>query len=171
MVSIAMSAGPPCHPERSEGSSPGVPDLSQLGPSVAALPRDDNERLLLRDDKRVRAALHCDMVRSLLVLALAAMILAGCRKEPALPRMPQQRNPGPKPDEMPALLNTELPFRYPAALYVRKAQGNVTLMLYIDRDGRVVPESTRIDEPRSSVATARAPASSRSATATWRTPS
>jgi TonB family protein len=48
---------------------------------------------------------------------------------------------------MPALLNTELPFRYPAALYARKAQGNVTLMLYVDRDGRVVPESTRIDEP------------------------
>jgi TonB family protein len=87
------------------------------------------------------------MVRSLLVLALAAMILAGCQKEPAPPRTPQQRNPGPKPDEMPALLNTELPFRYPAALYARKAQGNVTLMLFIDRDGRVVPESTRIDEP------------------------
>jgi TonB family protein len=87
------------------------------------------------------------MVRSLLTLALAAVILAGCRKEPVPPRMPQSRDPGPRPDEMPALLNSQLPFRYPAALYARKAQGNVTLMLFIDRDGRVVPESTRIDEP------------------------
>jgi TonB family protein len=48
---------------------------------------------------------------------------------------------------MPALLNAELPFRYPAALYARRIQGNVTLKLYIDRDGRVLPDSTRIDEP------------------------
>lgn len=61
--------------------------------------------------------------------------------------MPLARDPGPRPDEMPALLNSQLPFRYPAALYARKAQGNVTLSLFIDRDGRVMPESTRIDEP------------------------
>ena len=48
---------------------------------------------------------------------------------------------------MPALLNAELPFRYPAALYARKVQGNVTLRLFIDRDGRVLADSTRIDEP------------------------
>ncbi len=48
---------------------------------------------------------------------------------------------------MPSLLNAELPFRYPAALYTRRVQGNVTLRLFIDRDGRVQPESTRVDEP------------------------
>lgn len=48
---------------------------------------------------------------------------------------------------MPALVTAELPFRYPAELYTRRAQGNVTLRLFIDRDGRVVPESTHIDEP------------------------
>ena len=48
---------------------------------------------------------------------------------------------------MPALLNADLPFRYPAALYARKVQGNVTLRLFIDPDGRVVPDSMRIDEP------------------------
>jgi TonB family protein len=47
---------------------------------------------------------------------------------------------------MPALLNADLPFRYPGALYARKVQGNVTLALRIDRDGRVVADSTRIDE-------------------------
>ena len=50
------------------------------------------------------------------------------------------------PDEVPRMLNTELPFRYPAALYARKIQGNVTLRLRIDRDGQVSADSTRIEE-------------------------
>jgi TonB family protein len=54
--------------------------------------------------------------------------------------------PTPRPDELPALVNAELPFRYPAELYARKVQGNVTLKLFIDRDGRVVRDSTRVDE-------------------------
>ena len=33
------------------------------------------------------------------------------------------------------MLNNELPFHYPPALYARKVQGNVTLRLYIDRNG------------------------------------
>jgi protein TonB len=44
------------------------------------------------------------------------------------------------------MVNTELPFRYPAALYARKVQGNVTLGLFIDSNGRVRPESTHIAE-------------------------
>ncbi|MHB0947807.1 MAG: energy transducer TonB [Gemmatimonadaceae bacterium] len=51
------------------------------------------------------------------------------------------------PDEVPALLNAELPFRYPAELYLRRVQGNVTLQLYVDSTGRVVPDSTRVEEP------------------------
>jgi TonB family protein len=52
-----------------------------------------------------------------------------------------------RPDEPPAVLNTELPFHYPAALYARKVQGNVTLRLYLNRNGRVVADSTRVAEP------------------------
>jgi len=52
-----------------------------------------------------------------------------------------------QPDEWPALVSTELPFRYPAALYARKVQGNVTLRLFIDRDGRVLADSTHVEEP------------------------
>jgi protein TonB len=51
-----------------------------------------------------------------------------------------------RPDEAPVVVNKELPFRYPAALYARKVQGNVTLRLFIDADGRVRPESTRVEE-------------------------
>jgi TonB family protein len=51
-----------------------------------------------------------------------------------------------RPDELPVMLNPEPPFRYPAALYARRMQGNVTLCIFIDRDGHVRPESTRVEE-------------------------
>ena len=53
---------------------------------------------------------------------------------------------GPRPDEAPVMVNKELPFRYPAALYARKIQANVMLRLFVDRDGRVFPDSTRVEE-------------------------
>jgi TonB family protein len=52
-----------------------------------------------------------------------------------------------RPEELPVLVASELPFKYPASLYARKVQGNVTLKLFIDRDGRVLADSTRIDAP------------------------
>jgi TonB family protein len=51
-----------------------------------------------------------------------------------------------RPDELPVMLNAEPPFRYPVSLYARRIQGNVTLRIFIDRDGRVRPESTRVAE-------------------------
>jgi TonB family protein len=51
-----------------------------------------------------------------------------------------------RPDEHPVMVNADLPFRYPPALYARKVQGNVTLRLFIDRDGRVLADSTRVEE-------------------------
>ncbi|MGH7621717.1 MAG: energy transducer TonB [Gemmatimonadaceae bacterium] len=51
----------------------------------------------------------------------------------------------PRPDELPSLVSGELPFKYPPSLYARRVQGNVMLKLFIDRDGRVVSDSTRID--------------------------
>ena len=53
---------------------------------------------------------------------------------------------GDRPDEPPVMVNRELPFRYPAALYARKVQANVMLRLFIDRDGRVFPDSTRVEQ-------------------------
>ena len=44
------------------------------------------------------------------------------------------------------MINAELPFRYPPALYARRVQGNVMLRLFVDRDGRILPESTRVEE-------------------------
>jgi TonB family protein len=48
------------------------------------------------------------------------------------------------PDSLPAMQNTELPFKYPPELYARKVQGNVTLRIHIDTSGRVQPESTTV---------------------------
>jgi TonB family protein len=44
------------------------------------------------------------------------------------------------------MLNKELPFRYPPALYAQKVQGNVTLRIFIDSNGSIVADSTRIAE-------------------------
>ncbi len=86
------------------------------------------------------------MLRSVPPTALMVLAIAGCGRDEAKPNA-RPRDAGPKPDEPPALVTSDLPFRYPAALYARRAQGNVMLRLFIDRDGHVVPESTRIDEP------------------------
>ena len=51
-----------------------------------------------------------------------------------------------RPDEPPVMVNKDLPFRYPAQLYERRIQANVMLRLFIDRDGRVLAESTRVEE-------------------------
>jgi protein TonB len=53
---------------------------------------------------------------------------------------------GRQPDIAPVMLNNELPFRYPPALYAQRVQGNVTLRIYIDKDGEIVADSTRVAE-------------------------
>jgi TonB family protein len=82
--------------------------------------------------------------RFLLVLLLAA---AACNKEAPHKVAQAFQAAASAPDEIPKVLNTELPFRYPAALYERKVQGNVTLRLRLDTDGAVVADSTRVEEP------------------------
>jgi TonB family protein len=86
------------------------------------------------------------MRRAVLVPTLFLFVMAACDRGDAAQERTRAQAPEPRPDEMPALLNAELPFRYPGALYARKVQGNVMLQLRIDRDGRVVPDSTRLDE-------------------------
>jgi TonB family protein len=87
--------------------------------------------------------------RPLMGLALvAAAFLLACGKE-------AESNPvvtghtGPKPEVLPQMINSELPFRYPPALYSRKVQGNVTLRIFIDAQGRVAADSTRVVETSS----------------------
>ena len=44
------------------------------------------------------------------------------------------------------MVNSEPPFHYPAPLYAPKLQGNVTLRLFVDANGRAVADSTRVEE-------------------------
>lgn len=79
-------------------------------------------------------------------LVLAAGVLA-CKDASGERRSLLRVLAGPeRPDEHPVMVNADLPFRYPPALYTRRAQGNVTLRLFVDRDGRTHPDSTRVEE-------------------------
>jgi protein TonB len=82
-----------------------------------------------------------------MLIALTLVSMTACTEKDRTQKMAQALQVGSThPDEVPKALNTELPFRYPAALYARRVQGNVTLRLFIDRDGQVMSDSTRIEE-------------------------
>jgi len=84
-----------------------------------------------------------EMLRSVAIVCLAIGAVA-CDKGDGS-GLPFQ-TVGRQPDQAPVMLNKELPFRYPPALYAQKVQGNVTLRIFINRDGTIAPDSTRIAE-------------------------
>ena len=51
-----------------------------------------------------------------------------------------------RPDELPVMVNSQPPFRYPTAAYAQKIQGNTTLRIFIDANGNVAADSTKIAE-------------------------
>src|SRR5688500_20214729 len=61
---------------------------------------------------------------------------------------------GRQPDIAPVMLNNELPFRYPPALYAQRVQGNVKLRIYINGDGEIVADSYRTAVPSELLGTA-----------------
>jgi protein TonB len=85
------------------------------------------------------------VVAGLLACAACAAPANDAAHEPAR-REPARREPIGETREVPRMLNREPPFRYPAALYAQRVQGNVTLRLVVDSGGRVTPESTRVAE-------------------------
>src|SRR5437763_16648109 len=83
---------------------------------------------------------------TIVALGVLALVIA-CGDGDTSQKMAQAFQSGAaRPDERPRMLNVDLPFHYPPALYARKVQGNVTLYLYVDRDGQVRADSTRIQE-------------------------
>ncbi len=89
---------------------------------------------------------------SSLPIAIAATLLAaapatGCLdKDTAQKAVEAVQGGPPKPDVMPKMLNAEPPFRVPTEMYERQVQGNVTLRLYVDSTGAIMPESTSVDQ-------------------------
>lgn len=93
-------------------------------------------------------AIVAKFVRSgTLIGLLASMTPMGCTDQYTPKKVAQVFQAGrDMPDETPKMLNEDLPFHYPPALYARRVQGNVTLRLYLDSLGQVTPDSTRIEE-------------------------
>jgi len=88
------------------------------------------------------------MQPTLKLLACAVLLATSAclDREQAAKAIEAVQTDGAKPDIMPVMLNRELPFRYPPALYAKRVQGNVTLHIHIDSTGIVWPESTSVVE-------------------------
>ena len=84
------------------------------------------------------------MKEKIFLAAMLGFALTACQKD----GQPSDafQGVGPRPDVLPVMLNRELPFRYPPSLYSKKVQANVTLRVYIDKDGSIVAESTHVAE-------------------------
>jgi len=94
-----------------------------------------------------RPALDSSSLRVAIAFATLALFAAACVDKEQSQKLAKSFETGPQhPDEAPKMLNKELPFHYPPALFAQKVQGNVTLRLFIDRDGRVRAESTQVVE-------------------------
>src|SRR5947207_14562541 len=82
-------------------------------------------------------------VRSLL---LVPFILTACRGGSKQSDGQSQAAPPPE-SEAPVALSPDVPIAYPPALFDQKAEGDVTLRLFVDSTGKLVPESTRVAQP------------------------
>lgn len=76
------------------------------------------------------------MRRALAVAAAAALAACGTGRDAGAPARPRA--------EMPVALNGASPFQYPADLFDQGVEGEVRLRLFVDAQGNVVAESTRV---------------------------
>jgi len=83
-------------------------------------------------------------VRSLLLVAFG---LTACRGGSRQPDGQTSQTAPPPESEAPVALNPDAPIAYPVALFDRKVEGDVTLRLFVDSTGKLIPESTRVAEP------------------------
>ncbi len=79
-----------------------------------------------------------------IAVIVAGLVSVGCSKSGGGDQ--QFSGVGARPDILPVMLNKDLPFRYPTSLYAKKVQANVTLRVFIDKEGQVVSESTHVAE-------------------------
>jgi TonB family protein len=80
-------------------------------------------------------------------LALA-LVVACERKSDGTMRLVDRTAPPPvsPAEEPPVAINPVSPVRYPPALLEQGIEGQVLLRLYVDSAGRIIPDSTRIEE-------------------------
>ena len=83
-------------------------------------------------------------VRSML---LVAFVLTACRGGSQQSDGQTSQAAPPPESEAPVALNPDVPIAYPAALFDQKVEGDLTLRLFVDSTGKLIPESTRVAEP------------------------
>jgi len=87
-------------------------------------------------------------VASLSAALVLGALLTGCdrRRDGTLLPPVEQGASGVRRDEPPVPLGPESPVGYPAALFQQRLSGTVLLRLFVDETGKVVSESTRVQE-------------------------
>jgi TonB family protein len=80
-------------------------------------------------------------------IAAGVIALLGCRGNAPQPDAQTSQAAPPPESEAPVALNPEMPIAYPPALFDQKVEGDVTLRLFVDSTGKLLPESTRVAEP------------------------
>ena len=80
-------------------------------------------------------------------VALLAALALGCGGSSPQPDAQGTQAAPPPESEPPVALNPDVPIAYPPALFDQKVEGDVTLRLFVDSTGRLVPESSRVAEP------------------------
>lgn len=83
-------------------------------------------------------------MRSMLLVALA---LTACRGGSQQSGGQTSQAAPPPESEAPVALNPDVPIAYPPVLFEQKVEGDVTLRLFVDSTGKLIPESTRVAEP------------------------
>ena len=78
---------------------------------------------------------------------LVALVLTACRGGSQQSGGQSSQAAPPPESEAPVALNPDLPIAYPPALFDQKVEGDVTLRLFVDSTGKLMPESTRVAEP------------------------
>ena len=74
------------------------------------------------------------------------LALLACRGSAPPPDAQSSQAAPPPESEAPVALNPDVPIAYPPALFEQKIEGDVTLRLFADSAGHLVPESTRVAE-------------------------
>ena len=81
------------------------------------------------------------------IWTLLLITVAGCRGGSEQSDGQVGQGAPPPESEAPVALDPDVPIAYPPELYEQKVEGDVTLRLFVDSTGRLLPESTRVAEP------------------------
>ena len=86
-------------------------------------------------------------LRTISAITAFGLAIAGCHGSAPQTNSETGQAAPPPESEAPVALNPNVPIAYPPALFDQKVEGDVTLRLFVDSTGKLIPESTRVAEP------------------------